>query len=183
MNSDKTKVIWIGCKKHSKDKLDVTARLEWGVSNFTLLGMEFSTDLEKIPEMNYDKILIQASKIIKSWQYCILTPIGKIAVIKTLILSKFNHLFISVPVSDKFLKKINDLIYGYLWEGKPDKISRKTICINYFDGGLKMVNIFNFEKSLKLSWIKRMAKQDKADWYKLLQISIKKLKKYICSWW
>ena len=100
-----------------------------------------------------------------------------------LILSKFNHLFISVPVSDKFLKKINDLIYGYLWEGKPDKISRKTICANYFDGGLKMVNIFNFEKSLKLSWVKRMAKQDKADWYKLLQISIKKLKKYICSWW
>ena len=176
MNSDKTKVIWIGCKKHSKDKLDVTARLEWGVSNFTLLGMEFSTDLEKIPEMNYDKIFIQASKILKSWQHHILTPIGKIAVIKTLILSKFNHLFISVPVSDKFLKKINDLIYGYLWEGKPDKISRKTICANYFDGELKMVNIFNFEKSLKLSWVKRMAKQDKADWYKLLQISIKKLK-------
>ena len=176
MNSDKTKVIWIGCKKHSKDKLDVTARLEWLVSNFTLLGMEFSTDLEKIPEMNYDKIVIQASKILKSWQHRILTPIGKIAVIKTLILSKFNHLFISVPVSDKFLKKINDLIYGYLWEGKPDKISRKTICANYFDGGLKMVNIFNFEKSLKLSWVKRMAKQDKADWYKLLQISIKKLK-------
>ena len=47
MNSDKTKVIWIGCKKHSKDKLNVTTRLEWGVSNFTLLGMEFSTDLEK----------------------------------------------------------------------------------------------------------------------------------------
>ena len=83
MNSDKTKVIWIGCKKHSKDKLDVTARLEWGVSNFTLLGMEFSTDLEKIPEMNYDKIVIQASKILKSWQHRILTPIGKIAVIKT----------------------------------------------------------------------------------------------------
>ena len=36
-----------------------------------------------------------------------------------------------------------------------------------------MVNIFNFEKSLKLSWIKQMAKQDKTDWYKLLQISIK----------
>ena len=99
MNSDKTKVIWIGCKKHSKDKLNVTARLEWGVTNFTLLGMEFSTDLEKIPEMNYNKILTQASKIIKSWQYRILTPISKINVIKTLVLSKFNHLFISVPVA------------------------------------------------------------------------------------
>ena len=130
MNSDKTRVIWIGCKKHSKDKLNVTARLEWGVSNFTLPGMEFSTDLEKIPEMNYNKILIQASEIIKSRQYRILTPIGKITVIKTLVLSKFNHLFISVPVSDKFLKKINDLIFGYLWGGKSDKISRKTICAN-----------------------------------------------------
>ena len=33
-------------------------------SNFTLLGMEFSTDLPEIPEMNYNKILNQASKII-----------------------------------------------------------------------------------------------------------------------
>ena len=39
-----------------------------------------------------------------------------------------------------------------------------------------MVNIFYFEKSLKLSWIKCMAKKDKTDWYKLLQISIKKPK-------
>ena len=182
MNSEKTKVIWIGCKKHSKDKLNVTARLEWGVSKFTLLGLEFSTDLDTIPEMNYNKVLSQARKIIKSWQYRILTPLGKIAVIKTLVLSKFNHLFISIPISEKFLKKINDLIFHYLWGGKPDKISRMAICANYFDGGLKMVNIFNFEKSLKLSWIKRIANQDKTDWYKLLQISIKKPKDiFICG--
>ena len=40
------------------------------------------------------------------------------------------------------------------------KFQEKNIWANYLDGGLK---ICNFEKSLKLSWIKCMANQDKTD--------------------
>ena len=48
MNKEKTKVIWIGRKKFSKDKLKVTTKLEWGCTNFNLLGIEFSTNLSTI---------------------------------------------------------------------------------------------------------------------------------------
>ena len=41
MNKEKTKVIWIGRKKFSKDKLNVSVDLEWGCTDFTLLGIEF----------------------------------------------------------------------------------------------------------------------------------------------
>ena len=57
MNKEKTKVIWIGQKFFSKDKLIVTTNLEWGCTNFTLLGIEFSTNLSTIPERNYTKAL------------------------------------------------------------------------------------------------------------------------------
>ena len=52
MNKEKTKVIWIGRKKFSKDKLNVSVDLEWGCTDFTLLGIEFSTNLPKIMEHN-----------------------------------------------------------------------------------------------------------------------------------
>ena len=41
VNMDKTKLVWIGKKRHSKDKLDVGKDLIWGASDFTLLGIKF----------------------------------------------------------------------------------------------------------------------------------------------
>ena len=57
MNKEKTKVIWIGRKRHSKEKLDVSVKLEWGSTKFTLLGIELSTNLSDIMEQNYQKAL------------------------------------------------------------------------------------------------------------------------------
>ena len=61
INSEKTKLIWIGCKKHCKDKLKVQAKLTWDEKRFTLLGLEFSTNLDEMPELNY-KNAIQKTK-------------------------------------------------------------------------------------------------------------------------
>ena len=41
MNTNKTKVIWIGRKKYSKDKLKVSVNLDWGTTQFKLLGIIF----------------------------------------------------------------------------------------------------------------------------------------------
>ena len=42
MNTTKTKVVWIDRKKHSRDKLNVTSKLERGTNSFKLLGVQFS---------------------------------------------------------------------------------------------------------------------------------------------
>ena len=67
MNTTKTKVISIGRKKHSRDKLNVTSKLEWGTNSFKLLGLQFSVDLEKIPSMNYTCALEKARKLLLNW--------------------------------------------------------------------------------------------------------------------
>ena len=53
MNKNKTKVIWIGKRKHSKDKLSVDANLNWGTTQFDLLGLRFSVNLDKMTTLNY----------------------------------------------------------------------------------------------------------------------------------
>ena len=53
MNSDKTKLIWIGKRSHSKHKLNIKDNLAWGETEFTLLGIKFSVDLDNIIELNY----------------------------------------------------------------------------------------------------------------------------------
>ena len=50
----KTKVIWIGRKKFSKDVFHHTRwKLQWGTTQFNLLCIVFSVNLENIVELNY----------------------------------------------------------------------------------------------------------------------------------
>ena len=53
MNKEKTKIVWLGRMKLSTKKLNVTMPLEWGNTEFTLLGIKFSVNLNVIPEINY----------------------------------------------------------------------------------------------------------------------------------
>ena len=56
-NMEKTKVIWIGRKRYSKEKLNVSYNLQWGSHEFTMLGLNFSTNLKEISNINYTRIL------------------------------------------------------------------------------------------------------------------------------
>ena len=86
-----------------------------------------------------------------------LTPLGKITVIKSLILSQLNHLFMSIPLPGKgFCENLNKKLYNFVWDDKPEKIKRVILSQNKVNGGLKMPNIVNFIDALKCTWIRRI---------------------------
>ena len=43
----------------------------------------------------------------------------------------------------------------FLWNDKDDKIKRAVMINDYLKGGLKMIDITSFNKSLKATWIKK----------------------------
>ena len=133
-----------------------------------MLGLHFSTNLKDIPHINFTETLQKIKKEMGNWKSRLLTPFGRITLIKTLFLPKLIHLFMSLPVPNALLKEINSLMYEFLWDSKPDKVKRKTICAEYSNGGLRMTDIFNFEKALKLSWIRKIVQQTNSHWKSLL---------------
>ena len=78
MNKEKTKVVWIGRKRYSREKLFISEKLDWNNSDFTLLGLQFSTNLNLIPEMNYSKAIESTKAFLGKWENRCLTPLGKI---------------------------------------------------------------------------------------------------------
>ena len=60
MNSDKTKPIWIGLKRKCKENLNVKVKLDWDTTEFDLFGISFTMDLNKIPNLNYDRAIAKA---------------------------------------------------------------------------------------------------------------------------
>ena len=75
VNMDKTKLVWIGKKRHSKDKLNVGKDLIWGASDFTLLAIKFSVDLSNMIELNYLPAINNLEKLLNLWSHRYLTPI------------------------------------------------------------------------------------------------------------
>ena len=99
--------------------------------------------------------------MICSWSRRILSPIGKITVIKTVMLPRLTHLFIALPNPDKAITKdLETAFFKFIWNDKTYKISRNQLYRNYEQGGLKMINIQAFIKSMKITWIKRLPYDD-----------------------
>ena len=96
-------------------------------------------------------------------------PFGKITVIKTNTLSKYIHLLTSIETSETFLKDIHKSIFNFLWDDKPDNIKRFGLIGDYTSGGMKMIDIYNFERALKVIWIKRLMYQKKSLWNQLFE--------------
>ena len=109
-----------------------------------------------MPDINLTLILDQILSDIKKSQSKHLTPIGKITVLKTVILSKFIHVFSVLPVSNLFINRLQNVFFSFLWDNKPDKVKRQTVSSDHLKGGLKMINVSAFINSLKVSWVRRI---------------------------
>lgn len=108
-------------------------------------------------QLNFDNKLKLVQKDINHWSKRNISTLGKITVVKSLLLSKFTHLFISLPKpSSQWIQQFEKTLYNFIWENKIDKISRKTLQLNYEKGGCRMTNVEIFIKSLKLTWIRRL---------------------------
>ena len=100
INISKTQITWIGSKKYSDEKLCPDIDLRW-TTQFNLLGFIYDVDLSKIIMLNYDKKLVKIKSIKNMWKKRKITPIGKVCIVKTLLILKLNHLFISLPTQTR----------------------------------------------------------------------------------
>ena len=128
LNIDKTKVVWIGSKKGSKEKFGDKYNLHWESNEFTILGVKFPHNLNEIVDLNYSEKIKEMRKLFLNWSKRILTPLGKTIVINSLALSKINHLILALPtLSKKIIDEIQKMFNDYVWNKGPDKIKRLVV--------------------------------------------------------
>ena len=159
INCDKTKAIWLGSKKGCGKILLPEAGLQWiSDENWTVLGITFNIFMDDYgANLNYETKIEEIEKLLKSWSFRNLTLLGKIAVIKSLAIPKLVHLFQTLPnPTNAQLIKLNTQLYKFIWNNKPDKISRKIIVRDIPEGGLRMCHIPSFVKSLKIMWLRSL---------------------------
>ena len=157
LNNNKTEALWIGSKARSSERLCPEKDFKWQEFKIKTLslGVWLSIEPELTMILNFDEKTERAQNLLKNWQYRRLSLLGKITILKGLVASQLVNVLSPLQTNHQAIKELNEAFYHFLWDGKPGKIKRNIIINEYSDGGLKMIDPFSFNKSLKTIWIKK----------------------------
>ena len=115
-----------------------------------------------VAKLNYVDKVKNLKASLGSWELLRLSLLGKVTVLKSLIVSQLVYVLSPLTINHRrrLIKGINSLCYDFLWGCRGDKIKRDIMIADYDQGGLKMVDVPLFAKSLKSIWIKKYLDQN-----------------------
>ena len=153
INISKTECILLGSLKNTFNDID---RIKVNTSYIKCLGVYIGHDKNECYNKNWMKVYDNMEKLFESWKKRKLTIFGKCCVVNTLAISKLIYLgtILNFPVDD-FLKKINRLIFNFIWN-KTDRIKRNSLIAPTIEGGIGIIDIETKLKALKASWVNRL---------------------------
>ena len=161
VNYDKSHIMRIGSIRNTNICLPIDYEAKWTNGPLEVLGIEVTTKLDEITNININKTIPKVEQSIAAWERRKLTLFGKTNVINTVLTSKFIYRLSSLPTPNEteFLK-IEKIFLDFLWGDIKTKIAKNFIMNDRENGGLKVTDIFLKEKALKISWIKRLLEND-----------------------
>ena len=125
INYSKTEILRIGSMKSSNSRLYTAKEVSWSNDSIRILGIEITVNND-IEKLNVLPLISKMENIIKMWSWRQLTLYGKITIINTLLLSQLVYRLTVLPSpSEATLRRIDKILFDYLWDGKPHKIAKK----------------------------------------------------------
>ena len=102
--------------------------LDWEQKPIKILEVVFTAEVFDIWDQNSDNIVEKIKSMINIWSRRKLTLIGRVTIIKSLMLSKFAYLFLALPnPPSSLVKSLEKMLFGFLWNKGPDRICRMQI--------------------------------------------------------
>ena len=177
MNFEKTKVICLGTLKNNDIKYMSSLPLEWNPETFMVLGIELNSNLKNLMSINLERKITEMENTMKVWTNRNLTPLGRITVLKSLIISKITHILTTLPSENSIIiKEIEKLCFKFVWRGKPDLIKRRRSYNKIKEGGLNMIDLEAFQTSLRLTWLRRLFGDVDSAWKTIILNECKPIK-------
>ena len=127
------------------------------------MGIYFGYNKDECKKLNLEKLLEKINKLICSWSKRRLSIMGKIVIIKSLLLPNITYLASNMIIPKDYLQKIKTKLYNFIWDGKRDRVKRDILSKNYEKGGLRMVDIEVYIKTTQVKWITKLIDKEQAN--------------------
>ena len=135
-------------------------KIQWVKKSTKILGINIAKDRDLLISENYSNILDKIESRLQGWRRRNLSIMGKINIIKCLGISQIVYLFTMLPSpGNEFLKKLEQILYKFIWNDSIDRIKRATLIGPTDLGGLNMIDVFCLKEALNISWVKRLLTQ------------------------
>ena len=169
LNHEKTVNVWLGSVSNSDIRWLPHLGMTWNPTKFKILGIWFTYNLDNMETLNYNDKFNEVKQLFNIWLQRTNTPMGRTAVLKSLILSKLIYLWILLPnPPNNVLKKLQSDIFEFIWDKKRDKIKRSIAIREIKEGGINIPNVELYIQSLKLTWMKKIMKENSPKWKTVL---------------
>ena len=108
MNKDKSEGYWMGSLRASLGK---HLNIAWPTKGIKILGVLCSYDKKECENENFYKKIKDIEKVINVWRMRNLSLQGRIQVIKTFIISKFQYQFANDSIPAQFVKRLEKIVH------------------------------------------------------------------------
>jgi hypothetical protein len=164
LNWNKTEGIYIGNWKFRRKTI---GNFKWNIgpgSKLKILGIVFANN-ESAGNLheNWVNQMDKIQKLVDVWRKRDLSLMGRVTVVKSLILSKVTHLLQVLLMPEEYRSKINNLVFKYIWNlplgcRGGERVKRNVLIQNYTEGGMKMVTVDIMQKSGVLDAMNKILK-------------------------
>ena len=179
VNTDKCEICGIGVKRGEQIALCGMKCINLNTDSIKILGVHYSYNKEIIKTKNFLTVIEDMENVISVWRMRNLTLLGKITILKTLVMSKIVFISFLSEVPKLIIDALTKIQNDFLWDGKRAKVKHTALINSYEQGGLKSLDIGSKIKALQMSWIKRLYDGSSHSWKNIPVFYIRKHSDYI----
>ena len=81
--------------------------------------------MQQYPITTFEERLEKANRVLGCWKFWRLSLLGKIMVLKSVVVSQLVYILAPFQTDDETIKELNAVFYKSLWNEKGDKIRGK----------------------------------------------------------
>ena len=140
----------------------------------TVQAENFTYNHSLFHKMNFETIEKSLRESLKDWSWRGLTLLGRIQVIKSFAIPKILYRASLISTKKDFIRKVNNLLYLFVWKGK-DKVKRNALINSPEKGGLQMPDIGAMVRAQRVLCIKKFLETNPAGWKVFLRFYLKKV--------
>ena len=145
VNLEKTESLCLG---RLEGQIPAVSPIRWPTEPIRYLGIYVGHNLITCNKLNWENKMEAFQKLIDNWRIRKLTIFGRVLICKALVLPKLAYAASLLPIPDGIVKRINKIIFSFIW-GCKDRVRRKTVINKVRDGGLQMLDVDNHFLALK----------------------------------
>jgi len=158
INVEKSEILLLG--KTSRKKVPKIYR-NLIKQELKILGLKITKNNKETTNKNYREAMEKMKETIEIWSKRKMSLAGKICIVKTMITSKLLYCMNNLASpTEEYWKEVEQILYNFVNDGKPDKIKRSTLIGPYDMGGYRMLDIRSQNTAVKMNWAIRLMKME-----------------------